>query len=322
MHKQRTKGEHYIPNKSYLNYFTDNTTPKKSTLWVYENKQQILTNINRVTAKNISPEKFCKDNYLYESPAFPLNAIENALAELEGKYKIIVDNKLLKGLEITSTEKEVVARYLSALEMRTPLNKQNADEFINQLLEHTIALEEAHNVKEPSELRKELEAALKQNFMFTTSLASAMDFNRYQICDFQILTINPVFADLFFITSDFPVTMLSFTMLNNFYPPTPMDITAETVIPITPQMAILVNNIGENGYKEIDYNFVDEVNSRVLRRANSYIISDRKLTADFISRTRRHFPQSFILLNLETFLSQKRKERFGLKEESSGQVKA
>jgi hypothetical protein len=306
--KSRTEKQHYIPNRSYLDYFIDNSLDPPA-LWVYFNKKEVLEDASTANYKNIAPINLCKESYLYETPRLPVNAIENALAEIEGNYKKVLDNKIIPNKKLSAEDKLAISYFLSTLEVRTPLNKENSDEFINDMREQVVHLEEAMGNSQKSQLHQELDDAERQNIMFTQTLAVAFDVNRFGSVD--MLFLSPQFDgdDSFFITSDFPVTMVDFTMMNSFYPPTPMDTTVEVIIPLTPKIALFVNNIGLNGYKQIDYNFVREINNRVLRRSNKFIISPKKLDKDFSFYTVNRAPQSFVLLFLSEELGRKRRAR-------------
>lgn len=296
--KQKTKQQHYIPNKSYLNYFVDQSLDTPA-LWVYFNKQEVINDAANANCKPITPINLCKESYLYETPHLPVNAIEHALQKIEDDYKSVLDKKIIPQKRLTHVDKRKLSYFFSTLEVRTPLNKENTNDFINQMREMVTHLEEAKMGGQKSDLHKQLDLAQAQNLMFTQMLIAAVDVNRFGHVDMLFLT--PDFEDerMFFITSDFPVTMENFVFANSFYPSTPMDATVEVVIPLTPKIAVLCNNIGLNGYKRIDHNFVREVNNRTLRRANKFIISSKKLDKDFGDYTARRFPQSFLLLAIE-----------------------
>lgn len=309
--KNRTEKQHYIPNKSYLDYFNDKTL-KPNALWVYMDKKQVIDDASIAQYKNITPINLCKESYLYETPRLPVNAIEKALAEIEGNYKKVLDNKIIPQKRLTESEKLTVSYFLSTLEVRTPLNKENTDKFIADIKEKVVHLEEAHGNGQKSQLHQELEDSERQNIMFTQTLAVAFEVNRFGSVD--MLFLSPQFDDeeSYFITSDFPVTMVDFTLENSFYPPTPMDATVEVLVPLTPKIALFVNNIGLNGYKKIDYNFVREINNRVLRRSNKYIISPKKFDKDFSHYIVKRTTQSFVLWALSDGLRKKRRNRMDI----------
>jgi len=304
----RTKQEHHIPQKSYLDYFVD--TENNNLLWVYQDKNGIFEDIEKVAAKNISSINFCKEAYFYEAPQYRLNTIEKALSDIEGKYKSILENKILKKEKLTEEEKEVISYFISTLEMRTTASKQNINNFIDRVSKHFTALEEQFKGGEMTENHKELLKLKEENTAFAQTVAISMEVNRWRISDFVFMFVRyEEGEDQFFITSDHPVTLCDFTMMNGFYGIPPLSSTAEVVIPLTPKVALFVNNIGVNGYIDIDPNFVSEVNNRVLISSNKYVISPKKLTKKFIYKCTTRFRQSLILLSLQDCLDEEWRNR-------------
>ncbi len=305
--KSHTKQQHYIPNKCYLDYFADKSF-KKPSLWVYMDKKKFIDNSEILNPIPISPDNFCKQHLFYETSKLPVNTIENFLNNLEGHYKQVVDKKIMHKKKLNKNDKQKVAYFLSTLEVRTPLNKKSLNDFVSQLRERASHLEEIHNKGEKSEFSKQLDELESSNQMFINLILAAVQVNRFGFND--MLFLSPSFDDeeSFFITSDFPVTMYDFTSMNSFYGITPMDTTVEVVIPLTPKIALFANNIGLNGYRNIDVNFVNEVNNRTIRRSNKYIISPKKLSPEFIMRTVKRDPQSFVLWSMTDSLTDQRKK--------------
>ncbi len=306
--KTRTEKEHYIPNKSYLNYFVD-TNEKPKSLWVYFDKKQVFENPSEASVKQITPINLCKESYLYETPRLPVNAIEKMLQQIENRYKYVLDTKIIPMKKLTTEDRIAVSQFISTLEMRTPLNKTHSDSIISDVRERVAHLEEQFMNKEKSKLHKELDEADKQNFMFTQTLLSAASINRYQVTD--MLFVRPCYDDdeMFFITSDFPVCLVDYNLMNSFYPPTPLGATVEVTIPLTPKITLLINHLGLNGYKEIDSNFVFEINNRILQRSNKFIISPKKFGENFKRLNIRRQPQSFVVMLLSKDLIKKRSQR-------------
>ncbi len=306
------KGQHYIPNNSYLKYFTD-SNENKPVLWVYWDKIKIWNEFKNLQSSPIPPSKFCKENYFYESNSIPVNTLEKLLEKLENKYFNILENKILQKKPLSNDDTLIISQFIAALETRTPLNKKHSEDNTKKILEKIIELENSHNLKEPSKIRKELEASLISNQVFVYTLAAAIDLNRYQFCNFQFLIIPDEYKDCYFITSDFPISMVSFTNENDFYKTTPLDTTVEVIVPITKNIAIFINNIGEAGYKQLNsYNMIDEINSRTIRRSSQFIISDRKIDHRYIDKLESHYPQSFVLFSLENKLHKARRKRLGI----------
>lgn len=306
--KNRTEKEHYIPNKSYLDYFVDKSLEPQA-LWVYFDKKAVSADAEKAEAKTITPVKLCKESYLYETPRLPVNAIEQMLAQIEGNYKQVLDTKIIPKKPLTTDDRVAVAQFISTLEMRTPLNKQNADKFILDVREHATRLEEQFMKGKKSKLHIQMDDAEKQNLMFTQMLLTATQMNRYQVTD--MLFLSPKFEDeeLFFITSDFPVSMIDFSLMNSFYPPTPLDATVEVTIPLTPKIVLLVNHLGFNGYGDINHNYVWEVNNRTLRRSNKFIISSKKFSNRFTDLNVNRYPQSFVVFYMSEGIREKRRKR-------------
>jgi len=71
--------------------------------------------------------------------------------------------------------------------------------------------------------------------------------------------------------------------------------TAECVVPLTPKIALFGNRCGITGYKEIDYNFVREINNRTLRRADKIIISANPIPEYEEKAIVERAPQSLLL---------------------------
>lgn len=306
--KTRTEKEHYIPNKSYLDYFTDKDL-KPNSLWVYFDKKGVFDDAAKVVPKNITPINLCKESYLYETPRLPVNTIEKMLQNIEDNYKKVLDTKIIPNKPLSPEDRMAIAYFISTLEMRTPLNKKNSDSFISDVKEHVVHLEEQFAKGEKSDLHKQLDNAEKQNLMFTQTLLTATQMNRYQVTDMLFLNIKFDDEELFFVTSDYPVSMIDFTLMNSFYPPTPLDATVEVTIPLTPKITLLVNHLGLNGYKDIDYNYVCEINNRTLRRSHNFIISPKKLGDRFTDRNIHRYPQSFVLLYLSDYIRKRRMKR-------------
>lgn len=306
--KNRTEKEHYIPNKSYLDYFVD-TSQKPNALWVYFNKKDVIADASKAISKPITPVNLCKESYLYETPRLPVNTVEKMLATIESDYKHVLDTKIIPQKPLSQNDRMAVAYFISTLEKRTPLNKANTDKFIEDIREHTVHLENQFAKGVKSKLHKELDEADRQNLMFTQTLLVAMQMNRYQVAD--MLFLRPQFNDeeTYFITSDFPVSLVDFSLMNSFYPPTPLDATVEVTIPLTPKITLLVNHLGLNGYKEIDHNYIFEINNRTLRRSNKFIISPTKFSDKFTRLNVQRSPQSFVVLYLSEKIRRRRTRR-------------
>lgn len=290
----KTKQEHYIPRQSYLEYFTDKSG-KKPFIWVYEELRRLYADFNEVIAKNITPFNLCKESYFYETPKAQENLLEQILAQIEGDFKRIIDTKILNKVGLTEEEKNKVAYFISTLEIRTPTNREHFHNFIDDVLALVKSNEEQFMGGKKSKLHQELEEGKSENSFFALSVATAIQVNRWGLSDF--LFLKPQFEgdDQFFITSDFPVFSYDFAMMNSFYGVPPNSATIEVTIPLTPNLALLVNNGGFSGYKEIDHNIVREINNRTFNGARKYLLSPKQLDVNFIKSITDRYRQSLLL---------------------------
>lgn len=191
---------------------------------------------------------------------------------------------------------EIITAFISSLEMRVPASKLNITDFIDQVLYQTKSLEKQFMKGKISTLHKELKQAKETNTAFSQSVLMSLMINRWRFSDLLFLSVQFEGDDQFFITSDFPTSLIDFTLMNSLYGIPPNSPTAEMTIPLTPNIAVFVNNIGANGYINIGPNFVREVNYRTLINSGAYVISPYKLNKNHILHWTNRFPQSFVLM--------------------------
>jgi len=307
MSKARVKQPHYIPRKSYLEYFTDKSR-KKPILWAFMDKQAFIKDIDGCKPKTITPLNFCKEHHMYEAPGLPINALEKLLASIEQNYKRALEDKILKRQKLSEKDRQAVTDFISTLEMRTPAARDNIHNFLDKALKQVKSLEQQYMKGKKSNLHRQLVQLKEQNLAFTRSILTSWLVNRWGFSDFVFLFVQFEGEDQFFVTSDFPVCLVDFTLMNSFYGVPPSSPTLELTIPLTPKVALLGNNIGVNGYRDIDFNFVREINNRTIMRSNNYVISPQKLDSKFLDRCLNRFRQSFLLLFLQDSLGKKLKK--------------
>lgn len=265
--KQITRRQHWLPRTSYLHNFTVNS--KVKTYWFGDKGRWDF--LNTAEQKDIAPVNIGVKNNLYETPILPTNTIEDALAQIEGDYGEILDKKIKLGKRISDADHEKVALYISALENRTIMQQEHLNSFLDQLNETGRALSLGHNAPEAADRWTKQMEAMKEVF-FAQAMAVTLEMNKWEPLDFCFLT-PASYVDIEFITSDHPVTLTDFAKDNSPFGRNQWSKTAECVVPLTPKIALFGNNCGITGYKEIDYNFVREINNRELRRADKMLIS-------------------------------------------------
>jgi len=291
--KQITKRQHWLPLTSYLENFA--AEGKVKTYWLKEGGRADF--IKTAEQKDIAPINVGVKKDLYENPHLPVNTIEDSLAVVEGYYLKVLRDKILQHKPLTEEEQEQVALYISTLENRTVLQKKHWEDNMDKLEQKGRNIALAHNAPDAADRWSEQLKTAKDT-TFTAALVIAMQVDKWQPLDFCFLVI-PDNVDAEFITSDHPVTLTDFTMDNSFYGLNHWHRTAECVVPLTPKIALFGNMCGINGYKEVDYNFVREVNNRILRRADKTLISKSSIEPKEAEMIVRHNPQSLILKFVE-----------------------
>lgn len=284
------KQQHYLPNKAYLAHFTDN----KDKLHAYRfegNRQRFY---ETATHFHTTPRNLGKEGYIYESPDLPKNALEQTLQAIEDGYRKILEDKILQEKSLTTDEQGIVALFVNTLHGRVPAQRSHLNSFLDrvELMGRQISL--AHGHPEAGDhFATEVDEARQS--IFADSLVSRMQINPFQFCDIAILTIDPIFDESFFIVGDNPVSVLDFADANTFYGISHTSSTVEIVVPITKKLALFLNNVGIDGYRQIDGFYVDEINRRSSLTAQDFVLAPEQLDEKFYNRITKHFPQSFVL---------------------------
>jgi hypothetical protein len=287
--KQRTRRQHWLPRASYLKHFT---AKGKVTAYLLQDRDRA----NFVdTAKKIvvTPENIAHQRDLYETPDLPDNTIEDAFAEIEAAYGQVLENKILKKKPLSKADHEIVALYVSVLENRTPAQRDHLNDFLARLEDTGRAMSFAHDAPQAAEDWSKKIAGQRERF-FAQWLVTVLDVNKWGVLDFCFLEMAS-YVDADFITCDHPVTLLDYANDNSFYGLNQWSKTAECVVPLTSKIALFGNNCGIKGYREVDYNFVREVNYRVVARARNMVISTGDIPKDEVKAIVQRAPQSLLL---------------------------
>lgn len=299
--QNHAKQQHYVPRKSYLDFFTD-SSEKSPFCWVYYDKRTYLNESGPVLRK-ITTQNLCKESHFYESSDKEINELEKSLCAIENNYKNVLENKILKKDFLSKEDKFIVSLFISSLESRVPSSKVNINNFVDNILNQVTYLEKQFSNGKISTIHSELLAMKEGNIPFSQLVDTSMIINRWQFSDMVFLAIDQEFDNLFFITSDFPVCSYDFTLMNGPYGIPPLSRTLEVVAPLTPRTAVFINNIGLNGYLEVWPNFIREVNNRIMLRSDRHVISPKELNKKFFKDCINRSRQSLLLLVLDDKLS-------------------
>jgi hypothetical protein len=287
--QQKTRRQHWLPQNSYLKYFTEDG---KVTAYLLKDRDranflQTAKKI-KVTTDNIGHKRD-----LYETPDLPDNTFENLFADIEVDYAQVMEQKILLGKPLTKKDHHKVSIFVSVLENRTPSQRAHLHQFLAQLEETGRAMSMAHDAPEAAERwSRQIEVTRKR--FFGMWLANVVDMNKWGVLDFCFLVI-PDYIDIDYITCDHPVTLHDFAASNSPFGLNQWHKTAECVVPLSSRIALFANNCGIKGYKETDYNFVREVNMRVLTSAQTLVISSGDFPEKELDALKQRHPQSMLV---------------------------
>jgi hypothetical protein len=286
--KQITHKQHWIP-RVYLKAFTTN---KKLNAYEFDPKDKVdLPGVAKHTQPTPKGIAHAKD--LYESPDLPVNTIEDVFGSIENEYGALI-TKIEARQSLDETERAKLAIFASALQNRTPRQKAHIESFLDRIdtISRQVAL--AHGHPEAAE-RFSAEIAETRKSTFADYIAIALDVDHWGALDLAFLVIESPFESHEFFTSDHPVSLTDFAADNTFYGIHPWGKTAESVVPLTPKIALFGNRAGITGYHSVDASFIREINLRTLIHSDNTLMSKSELSQKEFDQNHRHHRQSLLL---------------------------
>lgn len=266
--------QHYVP-RSYLGGWVDPNTPanQEPYVWVFERGQKkgrkkapsnLFTETDLYTIKLESGEK--------------VYAIEETLANLEGKYAAIFQGKIRKHLPLSDEEHIYLCAFVSVMLQRTLRHRDNLEQFIDQLIEHTSDLEQAHDIppKESDGLRR-----FKQDFHKLGMVKSLPDTTR-MLARMSVAFLCAVGSK--FITSDDPCALFNPKLQwQRIYGPGLAQKDVELTLPLSPEIMLCMSWMpGMRGYMWWSPTQVEEANRMIVGRSYQYFVSHSP-------KTKRHW---------------------------------
>ena len=284
----KVKQSHYLPRAAYLSLFSNEN---KITVYDLGNDKEKFTEKRHFKT---TPEKFGRQNYLYEVPGLPENFLEQVLQPIEDAYGNLFNKKISKHIELTREELEVLSLFIATLEVRVPAQKEHWDSQLDELKQHGMQIALANNSKEAAE-RFEKQMNQAKLFTFANLISAAIEVNRWRFSDYCFLYIENEEVDQYFITSDHPTSLIDYAKMNTIFGIAPMSRTLELTVPLSRNIALFINNVGTNGYHIVDHNFVRDINNRTVNQADGYLIAPKELDDYFYKGVYQRYPQSLIL---------------------------
>ena len=256
------KNQHIIP-KCYLKQFANPNIPANygPCVWVFERESK------KGKRKNIKSVLTSADMYTFKGDY----TIEKTLGQIENEYSKIFDKKIKNRLPLTPQEHYLFCAFVAAMLQRTLKQKENIENFIDQVADMAQQMEIAHGAKAKtsSKWRKEKEDAHKLSVMgMIPEIANIL----YKM-NLAFLCTN---KNVSFITSDAPAYLFNSQLQwQRFYGPGLMQKHVEVRMPLSPEISVdfsWINNL--RGYIELSEDLVHDSNRMVYGFSHQYFIAN------------------------------------------------
>lgn len=147
------KRQHFI-SQCYLKQFADPSQPGKDPrIWIFSKdgtKKELKKVEKAFISKHIYSLRSKEPNTHYDY------SIEISLSGLEDRYALIFKNKIARRKPLTDEEQIYLCAFVAAMMLRTKGKKENLEQNLDQIIEITERMEQAHNLppKKSNELRE------------------------------------------------------------------------------------------------------------------------------------------------------------------------
>jgi len=284
MAKNKPTKQHYIP-QCYLREFTDKKTASKKEpiVWVFDKdgKNKRKDKVKNVLASN--------DLYTLKFKGQKSYVIEETLANLEGRYAQVFREKIKNKLPLNEEEHIVLCAFVCAMLQRTLLQKDNMERFMDELIEHSEALERAHDAEheQSQEIRRQ-----KENIHKLSVVDLLPDITKL------LIQMNIAFLcakqGAKFITSDNPCYLFNPDLQwQRFYGPGLAQKNVEVSFPLSPEIKLCMSWSNLRGYIFLEKDRVEEANRMTVGHCYKYIISNSRRTKRMWFR---NYPISIIFI--------------------------
>lgn len=264
MPKNKPTKQHYVP-QCYLREFADPNAPPEGDpfVWIFDKsgKNKRRDKIKNVLASN--------DLYTLKIKGQKDYSIENTLANLESEYAGIFRTKIKNRQPISEEEHITLCAFVSVMLQRTLRHKDNLLKFCDDLIDHTEAIEKAHDVQ-PTQSQR---------------LKDYRD-NRYKLGVLQTLPdITEVLIKMSvaflcakggakFITSDDPCNLFNPDLQwQRFYGPGLAQRNIQVTLPLSPEIMLCLSWSNLRGYISWEKKRVHDANRLIVGHCYKYFVS-------------------------------------------------
>lgn len=284
MAKGPTK-QHYVP-ESYLAGWVDPNTPagQEPYVWVFnqgERKGRKKAPSNLFTKTDLYTLKLRTGEKSYE--------IEETLSNLESKYATTLQEKIKKYLPLTEEEHIFLCAFVCVMLQRTLRHRDNLERFIDELIGHTEALEQAHDVppRESDRLK-----CFKQDGHKVGMMRSLPDIT--QLLSKMSIAFFCAEGGSKFVTSDDPCNLFNPDLQwQRIYGPGLAQKNIQLTLPLSPDIMLSMSWIPFRGYMWWSKGQAEEANRMTIGQCYSYYVSHS-------AKTRRHwfrrYPLDFLFI--------------------------
>lgn len=264
MAKGPTK-QHYVP-RYYLSGWVDPNTPKGQEPYVWffkrgERKGRKRAPSNLFTETDLYTLKHQSGKKIYK--------IEETLSNLEGRYATIFEEKIKNHLPLNEEEHIYLCAFVAVMLQRTLRNRDNVEGFVDELIEKTVALEQAHGIgsdesERLSQFKKDVhKQSVMNSFPDITELLIKMSIA------FLCAEKNTKY-----VTSDDPCNLFNPDLQwQNIYGPGLAQSNISLTLPLSPEIMLCMSWSALRGYIWRSNWEVDEANRMTIGHCYNYFVS-------------------------------------------------
>jgi len=277
--------QHYVP-RSYLAGWVDSSTPvdQEPYVWVFnrgEKEGRKRAPSNLFTESNLYTLELDTGEKKYQ--------IEETLSNLESKYATIFQEKINKHLPLAEEEHIFLCAFVSVMLQRTLRHRDNLDQFVDQLIEHTEALEQAHDIphNESDRLKH-----YKRDVHKLTMMRGMPDIT--QLLAKMSIAFLCAEGGSKFVTSDDPCNLFNPDLQwQRIYGPGLAQKNVQLTLPLSPEIMLIMSWQAFRGYVWWSNKEVEEANRMTIGHCYRYFVSHSP-------KTKRHwfrrYPLNFFFI--------------------------
>lgn len=269
MPKNKPTKQHYVP-QCYLREWADPTVPSNQEpfVWIFDKDGR---NKRKDKVKNVLASN---DLYTIKIKGEKNYSIEETLANLEGKYAKIFEEKIKRKLPLTEEEHIILCAFVSVMLQRTLRHRDNLERFYDELIERTQEMEAAHQLSQTKsdELKRHKENTHKLGVVQLLPDITEL-----------LLKMSVAFLctekGLKFITSDDPCNLFNPDLQwQRFYSPGLAQKNVQVTLPLSPNILLCLSWSNLRGYILWDKNWVENTNRMIRACSYKYFISNSPKT--------------------------------------------